>query len=292
MHPQRVAFDIDNGVRLSALSWTGGGDSPTVVAVHGITANAWCWGPVARHLDGDVTLVAIDLRGRGASAHAPGPTGQRRHADDVAALIEQLGGGPIPIAGHSMGTYVALMAADRHPASVGPLVLVDGAVPLALPEGLDAQQTLEVTLGPALARLQRTFGDTAEYRAFWAAHPAFASTDLAPEIEAWLLADLEPTEDGGVRSCVREEAVRTDGAELFLDEEVRSALDRLACPATIVRAELGLLAEPPPMVPADAPERYPQHRWITVPGTNHYDVLVGEAGAAVIADAIRAAVAH
>jgi hypothetical protein len=34
-------------------------------------------------------------------------------------------------------------------------------------------------------------------------------------------------------------------------------------------------------------ERYPQHDWRTVPGTNHYDVLIGEAGAAAVARAIR-----
>ncbi len=32
--------------------------------------------------------------------------------------------------------------------------------------------------------------------------------------------------------------------------------------------------------------RYPTHRWVTVPGANHCDVLVGEAGAAAVAAAI------
>ena len=283
-------FAINVGdTELGAVRWAGAGHAPTVLAVHGITANAWCWGRVARHLAGDVALVAIDLRGRGRSADAPGPTGMRRHADDVAAVVARLGTGPLPVVGHSMGTYVALLAAERHPAEITELVLVDGAAPFSLPEGIDVQAVLDATLGPAIERLRQIYPDVDAYRRFWTEHPSF-TMGLTPDIEAYVLSDLVATE-GGFRSRVREDAVRTDGAELFADDEVRMALDRLARPVTIIRAERGLFNEPPPLVPLELADRYPQHDWITVPDTNHYDVLVGDAGAAVVADAIRAAAA-
>ena len=129
--PDSLQIDVD-GTALGCVRWRGRPGGPVVVAVHGITANAWSWGAVARHLEGEVSLVAVDLRGRGASHAAPGPFGIRSHADDVAAVIERLGAAPAVLTGHSMGAHVALMCAERHPASVGRMVLVDGGPPVPL----------------------------------------------------------------------------------------------------------------------------------------------------------------
>jgi len=240
---------------------------------------------VARHLDGEVGLVAIDLRGRGASANAPEPFGMRRHADDVAVVIERFSAAPALLVGHSLGTYVALCCAERHPADTRGLVLVDGGVALPLLDGMSAQETLDATIGPAIDRLRRVWSDRVAYRSMWSEHPAFAN-GLTPEIERYVLSDLVPC-DGGFRSAVSEVAVRFDGEELLTDPEMRGLLDRRAEPAIIVRAETGIMATPPPLLPAELMERYPQHDWRTVPGTNHYDVLIGETGAAAVAQALR-----
>jgi pimeloyl-ACP methyl ester carboxylesterase len=282
-------FTVEVGsTPLGAVRWPAAPGQPTAVGVHGITANAWSWAAVARHLADDpggaIGLVAVDLRGRGASADAPAPYGMRRHADDVAAVATELGLAPAVVAGHSMGAYVALMCADRHPATVAGLVLVDGGIALPLPEGVDVQAALDATLGPAIARLHQVWPDRVSYRAMWAQHPAFAA-GLTPEVERYVLSDLVAT-DGGFRSCVSEAAVRHDGAELLTDDEVRTALDRHAGPTHILRAELGLMAIPPPLIPAEYEERHPQHAWTTVAGANHYDILVGDAGARAVAGAI------
>ena len=79
---------------LSCVRWLGRVGAPVVFAIHGITANAWSWVNVARHLNSEIGLVAIDLRGRGGSSDAPPPYGIRAHADDVAAVINRLGGAP------------------------------------------------------------------------------------------------------------------------------------------------------------------------------------------------------
>jgi pimeloyl-ACP methyl ester carboxylesterase len=280
---------IDTGdVSLGAVRWPGRAGAPTVVAVHGITANAWSWGVVARHLDSDVELLAVDLRGRGSSAGAPPPFGMRQHADDVAAIIGRLGIGPSVLLAHSMGTYVALLCAERHPAAVSDLVLVDGGVALVVPDDVDADTLLDATLGPAIARLRQVWPDTESYRAMWEQHPAFAGR-ITGEVEKYVMSDLVET-DGGFRSSVSEAAVRHDGRELLTDPEVRSALERHGEPIRIVRAELGLFATPPPLVPVEFEERFPQHDWTTVAGSNHYDVLIGDEGASVVAEAVRAAV--
>ncbi len=280
--PEFLEFDVD-GVTLGALAWPGLLGTPTVVAVHGLTSNAWAWDPTAHHLAGGARLVAIDLRGRGRSFTAGGPFGLRQHADDVVAVIERLGA-PVVVIGHSMGASVALLAAERHPDAIGDLVLVDGGTPLRRGDD-DPDTMLERTLGPAMERLRTIWPDRVSYQAMWARHPAFVD-GIGPDLERNLLADLVEV-DGGFRTAVDETAVRIDGAELFGDDEIATLLDRRSDPVTIVRAEFGLMGEPPPLIPAGVRDRYPDHRWIEAPGLNHYTVLASPAGATLVADALR-----
>ena len=102
-------------------------DAPVAIAAHGITANGLSWGRVAELLDGRVTLLAPDLRGRAGSRAAPGPYGIARHADDLAAILEELGVPEAVLVGHSMGGYVAAMTAVRHPWRATGVVLVDAS---------------------------------------------------------------------------------------------------------------------------------------------------------------------
>jgi pimeloyl-ACP methyl ester carboxylesterase len=282
--PQIIHVDA-NGVRLGGLEWEGDRAAPTLVAVHGITANAWTWAPTARILAGHMRVVAIDVRGRGRSADAPAPYGIVQHADDVASVIRSLEVGPVVLAGHSMGTYIAMMCAERHGDLIERLVLVDGAVALPLPDGLDAQTALDRTLGPSLARLRQSWPDPQAYKEMWEAHPAFAA-GLTPEMEKYVMDDLVHSDRGWI-SKINEEAVRTDGADLLLNETVRSSLDRQTHQITMIRAELGILAQPTPLIPAEHMARYPQHTWVTIPHSNHYDVLMGESGAQAVAKAAR-----
>ncbi len=283
MRPEILEIDVD-GARLGAVRWIGETGAPVVFAVHGITANAWSWSAVARHLERRCEFIAVDLRGRGRSSGVAGPFGLRRHADDLAAIADHLGIERAVVTGHSLGASVALMTADRHPELVDGLVLVDGGPSIALPADTEPNDMIDAIVGPAMERLQRVWVDRVEYRTMWSDHPALTA-GLTPELERYLLSDLEPC-DGGFRSVVSEEAVRFDGAELLLDDHVRSLFDRRVGPTAIVRAELGVMAEPPPFIPDRVIAEHPHHDWRLVPGSNHYTVLVGEHGATVIANAL------
>jgi pimeloyl-ACP methyl ester carboxylesterase len=289
--PETLRIDVGDGDELGVVRWHGRPGASVAFAIHGITANAWSWAAVARHLDGEVGLVAIDLRGRGLSHRTGGPHGMRRHGDDVAAIVDRLSAAPAVVAGHSMGSSVALACAERHPASVSELVLVDGGIPLPVPEGMAPQEALDALIGPAIERLRHVWADRVSYEAMWAQHPSFAEIGLTPEIERYVLSDLIEV-DGGFRSCVDEAAIRFDGGELLIDDEMRSLLERRQRPATIIRAETGIMATPPPLIPVEWIERLPQHDWHTVEGANHYSVLIGEAGAAAVAQSLRDAVAR
>ncbi len=238
----------------------------------------------------DWTLAAPDLRGRGQSRELPGPYGLDRHARDVVAVLRHFGGRPV-LAGHSMGAYVALLARDAHPELVRRLVLVDGGLPLPVPEGTDLDATLDATLGPAIARLGQTFPSTDSYLDFWRAHPALAG-HWTPDVEAYVRYDLTG-EPGQLRSRVIGDAVRADGRDVLAEKPLAEALQRLTRPTPLLTAPAGMFGAPPPLIPHELvaawAERVPALRPQVVPGVNHYTIMFDKEGAAAVSQAIRAA---
>lgn len=259
-----------------------------VVLVHGISANYVTWRLVTSRLPPDVATVAVDLRGRGTSGGLPGPWGMRTHADDLVAVLDHLGVRQAVLVGHSMGAWVTTTFAERHPERVAAAVLVDGGVSLGLPEGLDPQDALDALLGPATARLSMTFASRRDYHLYWQAHPAFEGI-WNETMEAYFDHDLAGVEPE-LRSRALEEAVRFDGAETVVDDEVSSAIDRISCPTEMVRVDLGVMNQPHPIVPLAAIEAIASangHITITtVPRLNHYTITLTASGADAVAAAI------
>jgi lipase len=278
---------VDGG-GLRVLLW--GTGKRVAVAVHGITASAMSWQAVARHMPPDWTLAAPDLRGRGHSRDLPGPFGLDRHAQDVVAVLRHFGGRPV-LAGHSMGAYVALLARDAHPELVRRLVLVDGGLPLPVPEGADLDAVLDATLGPAIARLGQVFPSTEAYLDFWRAHPALAGHWTA-DAEAYVRYDLVG-EPGELRCRAVADAVRADGRDVLAEKPFAEALLRLTKPTPLLTAPAGMFGEPPPLIPREVvrawAERVAALRPQVVPETNHYTILFDRDGAAAVSQAIRAA---
>ncbi|HEV7725933.1 MAG: Alpha/beta hydrolase [Modestobacter sp.] len=300
--PQEIAVPVAGG-DLAALYWAADAPgAPLVVLLHGITANALTWAPVAAALAGECEVVAPDLRGRAHSARLPGPYGLSAHAADVTALLEHFGADGADgaeatvLVGHSMGGFVAALAtAGQARDMVHGLVLVDGGLPLAVPPAADVDAALAAVLGPALARLDQTFPDLAAVRAFWAGHPAVGPWVDSPAVAAYLARDLTGTPPE-LRSAVVREAVRVDGADVLDNELVLEATADFAVPTILLWAPRGLLADPPGL--------YDEVRLAglglagagvtarEVPGTDHYSILWAEPGVAAVAGAVRAALSR
>jgi pimeloyl-ACP methyl ester carboxylesterase len=284
-----------HGGDLSVLRWPARSPgAPLVVLVHGITANALAWGPVAAALAGEFEVLAPDLRGRAGSAGLPGPYGLERHAEDVAALLPRSREVPVVLVGHSMGAFVTTLAAagvarDR----VGGAVLVDGGPALPQPPGADVDAMLAATLGPSLDRLGRTFPDLAAVREFWAGHPAVGPWVDVPAVAAYLARDVVPV-DGGLRSACVPEAIRADGGDLLANELVLEATDNLPFPTTLLWAPRGLLDQVPGLYDevrlASLGLELQRITAREVPGTNHYSILWAPAGVTAVAEEVRAAV--
>jgi lipase len=276
-----------SGGELRVLQW--GTGRRVAVAVHGITASAMSWQAVARQMPPGWTLAAPDLRGRGASAHLPGPYGLEQHAADVTAVLRHFGGRPV-LAGHSMGAYVALLVRDAHPGLSRRLVLVDGGLPLPVPDRVDPEVALEATIGPAIARLRQTFPSVEAYLDFWRAHPALAEHWTA-DVEAYVRYDLTG-EEGSMRSRVAEAAVIPDSRDVMAEKQFADALGRLTRPTPLLTAPAGFLGEPPGLLPPELvgmwAERVAPLRPQTVPDVNHYTILFDRQAAATVARAITA----
>ena len=106
--------------------WTSG-DGPPIVLVHGTPADHTRWRPLLPYLERQVTVHAIDRRGRGASGDAPNYCLQREY-EDVAAVVDAVAaasGERVDLYGHSHGGIVAFGAATLT-ANIRKLVLYEG----------------------------------------------------------------------------------------------------------------------------------------------------------------------
>ncbi len=264
----------------------------TVLAAHGISASSRSWPVVAGALPDDWVLFAPDLRGRGAARDLPGSTGLLGHAEDLCRVAEQLdpsGSGEMVLAGHSMGAYVALLAVDARPDLFRRLVMVDGGVPLPLPEGMDLDEVLAASLGPALERLSRSYDSVDDYVDAFRLFPALGPhwTDA---VESYARYDALETRDG-VRSRAVEASVRTDGRDLLVrQEEIDAALRGLQVPTHLLCAPFGMFGDPPGLLPAAAVSAYDEQVDLltveTVPDVNHYTILFDPTSAARVAAVI------
>ena len=154
-----------NGARVVV---TDHGSGRPLVLVHGLGGTATgLWrkqlGPFAR----DFRVVAYDLRGSGDSEVTPGPYTIEELADDLAALVDALGLGPVAVMAHSLGGSIALAYAAAHPQAVSALVGL--GAPTTLPdagrEGLAKRaETVEAEGMAAVAETVATNGMSPTFR--------------------------------------------------------------------------------------------------------------------------------
>ncbi len=114
------------------VRWSDGGrahvgDDPGVVLIHGSGMNRTAWQLQTRWLaHHGFRVAALDLPGHGGSDGPPLTTIEEM-ADWVVETTDSLGISPAHIVGHSMGTFVAIEAAARHPERVLSIVLLGTA---------------------------------------------------------------------------------------------------------------------------------------------------------------------
>jgi pimeloyl-ACP methyl ester carboxylesterase len=104
-----------------------GGRGPVVVLLHGAGDNAGTWFKVVPELIGSHRLIVPDLAGHGDSAPRRGPIDVADVLGGVEAVLDVVAPGQkVVLVGNSLGAWIAMLVAQRHPDRVAMAVCVDG----------------------------------------------------------------------------------------------------------------------------------------------------------------------
>jgi pimeloyl-ACP methyl ester carboxylesterase len=173
-----------------------------VVLLHGYLENLNVWDDLAGLLQPHVRVIAPDLPGHGISEVKGDTHTMEFLADTVHAALVDAGVGKCTLVGHSMGGYVALALAARHPELLEGLVLFSSTPNPDSPEKReDREREIAIIEGGKKELLARTLpgkGFAPENR-----------VRFADEIED--MAELMMlTEEAGITALLRGMTVRPD----------------------------------------------------------------------------------
>lgn len=111
-----------NGIRI-AFDTFGSLKNPPLFLVHGLSGQRMLMETEARRLSDAFFVITYDCRGHGQTDH-PASYTLEDHGRDLLALIDALGYEKASVLGASMGSYIALQAAELGPEKIDKLILV------------------------------------------------------------------------------------------------------------------------------------------------------------------------
>jgi pimeloyl-ACP methyl ester carboxylesterase len=111
----------------STVHYCVSGSGPGLVLLHGTGGNGQsCWGHLVGLFTDRRTVITPDYSGSGDTVDHGGPLTLDRLVDQVAAVIEDVGGESVDLAGLSLGAVVAAAVAAKHPELARRVVLLGG----------------------------------------------------------------------------------------------------------------------------------------------------------------------
>lgn len=268
MQPPEMIRGHGDGIALQLARWAGSGVA--VVCVHGLTANCRCWDTVAAELAGGCEMLAPDLRGRGGSDKPAQGYSIDHHVADLRHLMAERGMGKAVLMGHSLGAYICLAYAARHPEQMAGLILVDGG------GVLDDEQwaRVDAAIKPAISRLDRIFSSVDELLDLMRQAPFLQPWNSC--IGEYFRYDLQELPGDGVRSRIDPAHIREEVENLRTFAPDACYAD-ISCPTLVLRATDGILTPDdillPPSALAQMAEGIPDLTCVDLPGTNHYSIL-------------------
>ncbi|MBA4177924.1 MAG: alpha/beta hydrolase [Leptothrix sp. (in: Bacteria)] len=216
-----------------AYAYTGGkpfdATLPCVVFVHGAVNDHSVFTLLARWFaHHGHAVLAVDLPGHMRSA-GPALKSVEAMADWLLALLDAAGVPQAALAGHSMGSLVALQAAARAPQRATRLVMLGSCLPMPVPQAL-----LDLSLADTEAAAARVVSYSFSTLA---AKPSY------PGPGVWLR--------GAARALIRQVVARGE-AQLFHTDFAAcnayagglDAAARVACPSTLVLGALDQMTPP------------------------------------------------
>lgn len=150
------------------LHYERAGNGPAVVLVPGLGGDHRLWHHQVPVLAGRFDVIAMDNRGAGQSVMPDEPYTIATFADDLAGLLDALGIASAHVVGASMGGFIALEFALRHPDRLGRLVLccTSPGGPRSVPIPQEAVEVLVQRTGDPRTDLLRSLAlmTTEEYQ--------------------------------------------------------------------------------------------------------------------------------
>lgn len=231
------------------------GSGPAILFGHGFPFDHTMWGAQLDGLSGDFTVIAPDFRGMGQSpASGEKITTMAELADDLSALLDQLGIEKCAYCGLSMGGYVGLEFWRRHADRLEALILCDtnarcdspegAAKRLATAEKLEAEKTCAFMVDGMKQNLMTpaTLADAENPLGVFAAYRKMVTGN-------------NPL---GVASVARGMAQRSDFSE---------AVRQISVPTLVLTGELDVLS--PPFAMSALAETIPGGKFVSIPNAAH-----------------------
>ena len=239
-----------NGIRF-AFDTFGSLKKEPLFLVHGLTGQRMNMFSTAQRLTDGFFVITYDCRGHGQTDH-PAAYTMEDHGRDLLALIEALGYEKAYVLGQSMGSYIALQAAELDPEKIEKLILVT-------PKGYDDGS------GSSVQRLLREAGldmstSTREERmailgkALW-------SPGILPELREELGPKTRLSGENVV-PLTPEETTAVNQALVGID--LRPGLARVSCPTLVVSGTYDGIN--PPAFGKELVESLPDAQYAEFPG--------------------------
>jgi pimeloyl-ACP methyl ester carboxylesterase len=256
-----------DGVQINLAIWEGSGKP--ILCIHGITANCRSWDELAEALAPEYRVMAMDLRGRGASDKPSQGYSLDYHLKDINCLLDDLGIDRAVIMGHSLGAFIGLAFAAEYPDRTDRLILVDGG------GDLSPEQFEEVFIGikPALDRLGQVFPSADAYLNKMKEAPYIHPWSAV--IETYYRYELEEVE-GGVRTNIDPAHMQEEAANIR-QVDCAPFYPKINTKVLILRAPNGLLSQKDLLLPENVIDKMmreiPDAQRFDVDDTNHYGIV-------------------
>jgi pimeloyl-ACP methyl ester carboxylesterase len=115
-----------NGIR---LHYVRGGSGPALILIHGFPQDWFEYHAIMPQLAKQFTVIAVDLRGVGASTAKPGGYDAANMAEDIHQLLVALKLDRVYVVGHDIGGHVAYAFVRRYPESTRGAMILDSPIP-------------------------------------------------------------------------------------------------------------------------------------------------------------------
>ena len=239
-----------NGIRI-AFDTFGSMNQKPLFLIHGLTGQRMSMNGMAQRLSDAYFIITYDCRGHGQTDH-PASYTLADHGRDLLALIDALGYEKALVLGQSMGSYIALQAAEMDSGKIEKLILV---TPKAYDDGSGSSyQRLLKEEGLDISTSSREQRARVLNKALW-------SPAITPEMMA-KLAPRTKMSGENVVALTPEETAAVNRALVGFD--LRPDLANVSCRTLVVAGTYDRIN--PPAFGKEIAEKLPHAQYAEFPG--------------------------